>query len=407
MKVVKIKIGSNKIDISNILIVLCLLAYIRPEYLITLNNLNNVYNLYRILIAVVIFALYLSRKRHGKFILIWILFELWIVGITVIRGGDISYAVKQAITVISLLALFELNSKNISKIFKSILFVLEIYIYINLISMIVFPEGLYVTGNIIKTNLNWFLGFKNKHIIYYLPATGLLLILGKLEGFNFRKKMLFIVTIFSAIISNSSTSLICMAVISLIGFLPVIRKHYKLFNMFTYIAISIVVFFAITIFRLQYIFTFIIVNILGKKLDLTYRTNLWDRALSAIAKHPIIGLGEQTNDVKHQFYNSSSIITAHNQILEYLYVGGIVLLILYILINLYIAKKTWKIRNNEAVQVTTAMYFALQIALIAEVYTDATIFMIYFCAYYIGNLIKQYNQKKDVLERGISYEGKK
>lgn len=49
-------------------------------------------------------------------------------------------------------------------------------------------------------------------------------------------------------------------------------------------AIVVVVGISIVIFRIQYIFSFIIENILGKTLTLSSRTIIWDKALALIGK---------------------------------------------------------------------------------------------------------------------------
>ena len=141
-------------------------------------------------------------------------------------------------------------------------------------------------------------------------------------------------------------------------------------------------FFAVPIFRLQHLFSFIIVSVLNKELNLTFRTNLWDQAFEAIRIHPIIGWGEQPADVKHVLYNSTTIISAHNQILEYIYIGGIILIALYFIINIRTAKRLHAVRENPIIQILSGLYFALQIALIDEVYTDALIYMLYFLVWY-------------------------
>lgn len=120
---------------------------------------------------------------------------------------------------------------------------------------------------------------------------------------------------------------------------------------------------------------------------MTYRTDLWDRAFSAIRIHPILGWGEQVNEIKYALYHSQSIITAHNQILEYLYIGGTILIILYIIINLILASRLQKLEKSTIVQIASGMYIALQVALMVEVYTDAIIYMIYFILFYVENIV--------------------
>ncbi|MDU4884834.1 O-antigen ligase [uncultured Clostridium sp.] len=301
-----------------------------------------------------------------------------------------------AVIIISIAAIFEIYSNNPMKLYKNMYYVFEIFIYINFITLLLFPNGMYSTGVIGETTENWFLGFKNKHLIYFLPSTGITLILCKFDKVNFRRVLLLIITIISAIYVKSGTGILCLGVLFIIVLIPFIRKKYKIFNMRTYLFVIIIMFFAIPIFRLQYLFSYIIVVILKKDINLTYRTGLWDRALNAISQHPIMGWGEQSYDVKHQLYSSNSIISAHNQILEYLYIGGIILIILYLIINIMLVKKTMRYSRFEVTQIVSALYLALQIALIVEVYVDPSMYMIYFMVWHIDSICKK-NQNVNIM----------
>lgn len=386
----------NSLTISrdSIFIFLCMLAFIIPEYLLRIPYIDKFYYIYRILILLILVGRLVCRTSYSKFNLLWIAFEGWIVLITIIRGGSISYSIKMAAIIISVASLFEIYSDKPVKLYKNMYYVFELFIYINFITLILFPNGMYSTGIIGETTENWFLGFKNKHLIYFLPATGITLILCKLDKFNFRRILLLIITISSTLYVKSGTGILGLSVLYIIVLLPVFKKGYKVFNMRTYLIEVIIMFLAIPIFRLQYLFTYIIVDILKKDINLTYRTDLWDRALNAISQHPIMGWGEQNYNVRNQLYSSNSIISAHNQILEYLYIGGVILIMLYLIINIMMVKKMSRYAEFEVTQIASALYLALHVALIAEVYVDPSIYMIYFMIWHIDSVCKKCPQNK-------------
>lgn len=379
-----------KISKDSVFVFLCMLAFIRPEFLLRFSYMNQFYDIYRILISLILVSKLIFRMHFSKFNLIWIAFETWIVLVTIIRGGSVPYSIKMAVIIISIAAIFEIYSNNPIKLYKNMYYVFEIFIYINFITLLLFPNGMYSTGVIGETTENWFLGFKNKHLIYFLPATGITLILCKLDKVNFRRVLLLIITIISAVYVKSGTGILSLGILYIIVLIPFIGEIYKIFNIRTYLFGTIIMFFAIPIFRLQYLFSYIIVVILKKDINLTYRTDLWDRTLSAISQHPIMGWGEQSYDVKHQLYSSNSIISAHNQMLEYLYTGGIILIILYLIINIMLVKKTMRYSGFEVTQIVSALYLSLQIALIVEVYVDPSMYMIYFMVWHISSICKKY-----------------
>lgn len=365
------------------------IAFIRPEYLVKIEAINIFYDFYRIIVVMVVGLVFLiKRVRPSKYTFIWFVFEAWILLITLLRGGNLLFAINQALAIASVAIFWQMNSKDVYHICKVMYYLLGFFIIINFITLIIFPEGMYSTGVTNIASENWFLGFKNKHMIYFLPFMGLNFIFGKTDGFNLKKLLMMIVVIASALYEKSSTTIICMFLMLLIGFLPFIREHYKIFNMYSYFGVSILMFIMIPLFRLQYLFSYFIVNIFHKSIDLTNRTDLWDRAFIAIRQHIFAGWGEQIDEVKHNLYGSQSIVSAHNQILEYLYIGGIVLLALYIIINFMLATKLHRSYNSVIIQIASGMYLALQVALVVEVYTDTIIYMLYFLLWYIDELGK-------------------
>ncbi len=388
------KLKVKKMQNKTVLYLLFFIAFIRPEYLVRIPTVNTFYGLLRYFLIGVMILLAISRSKGlniSKFTGVWILFELWIVTITILQFGNVTTAVNQAVTITMMALLFEMFTEDMEHILRVLYYFLGILILINFVTLFAFPEGMYVTGVTNTASQNWFLGFKNKHIIYFLPFLGLIFIFGKRDGYTWKKILMLAVTVGSALYCDSSTLIVCLAVMLLVGFLPFVREHYKIFNMYSYFIVAVAMFVLIPVLRLQYLFSYLIVDVLQKNIDLTYRTELWDRAFRAIQQHFFWGWGEQPVDVKHLLYNSQSILSAHNQILEYFYVGGLVLVVLYVIINLMLAKKLNRIKQNEVIQIASGIYLAFQIALIVEVYTDAIIYMLYFILWHIDVIVYQEN----------------
>jgi O-antigen ligase len=384
-----------KINKSSIFLIFCFLAFIRPDSLNLLPGVTNFYYIYRVVVVLSIFFVFLLRKTEiDKFAFIWITFEAVVIFSTTVEHGNLSYAIFQGLTITSLAFLFSIYSKRLVILLKSIYRVLSLFTIINFITIVIFPKGMYVTGVTNTASENWFLGFKNEQTAYFLPLIGLVFILSKIEGFNKSKIAILFISILSSILIHSSTLLVGLGILLIVEFFPFIRKNSKVFNQATYFIISVVMFVAIPILRLQNLFDFLIEGILHKSLTLTYRTDLWDRAIAAIFQHPIIGWGEQPNIVKYELYDSMSIISAHNQFLEYTFTGGILLILIYVAMNIMLIKRTWSIKSYEIVQIVSGLYLALQITLIAEVFTEITIFMIYFLVWYSYELCQYPVYKK-------------
>ena len=276
-----------------------------------------------------------------------------------------------------------------NKIFLSaILLCFEIVIYINFATLIIFPDGMYLTET---TNFNWFLGYDNTHITYFLPPLLIALIYIEMTNKKLRGSLLIIVIVISCLMRWAATTVMGLAIF-LILLIPIFRKNTKIFNFKTYMIATLVIFVTMVLLRLQNYLSFLIVDILGKDLTFRNRTPLWDTTIEYIKENILLGCGWQSNDVRHIMYNSSSVISAHNQILEYVYLGGIPLITIYVYMIFYINKISSKIKENKIIQYISIAFFSLQIMYIAEVFINPIIYFILIIALYSDKIVDKYNE---------------
>ena len=87
----------------------------------------------------------------------------------------------------------------------------------------------------------------------------------------------------------------------------------------------------------------VIENVFNKKLTLSGRTFIWERAYAEIAKSPLIGYGCEPMDLSIE---KIILNHAHNMFLEIMYRGGIIALILFIIAFILISNKADRIKNN-------------------------------------------------------------
>lgn len=163
------------------------------------------------------------------------------------------------------------------------------------------------------------------------------------------------IIIFNTALSRSGT---CIITIGIELMLYIIYKTKGEKNLFlqpiNILVLYIIAWFALIIFRLQYLFSNFITNILHKDLTLSHRTIIWDRALELIRKKPIFGYGlSKSYDVFSVYHDYSggnnsvwTSISGHNEILQLLYYGGIVLI--FILLAMYFISCSRKRRQNHA-----------------------------------------------------------
>ncbi len=373
-----------------------LLSFFRTDYFTRFVSVSMIFNLLRILSYSFIVIIIFKERKISKTFLKLILFSLTIIVPTFLYNGNIGTALNYFISLLCLAYLIDLNKKNI-KFLNTLLICFELLIYANFFSMILFPKGLYSTGTIYTgiASQNWILGFKNVMISYFLPAYIVGHIYNSLKKSKIRIKLLNIIIFLSCIISGSSTSIVGMSVIVILNYLPFIKNNTKLFNLRNYFWVSIILFFIIVIFRFQNAFGFIIVDILHKDLTFTNRTFLWDITLEQILKKPFIGYGWENIDVRHTMYNSQTVITAHNQILEYLYMGGIISILVYVYIILSTCNKVKNNYNNDIIKTISSCFFVLLILNLTEVYLNPIIMLVFLFTIYSNDFISENKEIKN------------
>ena len=145
---------------------------IPPEYFRLNINFIYVSRVCQFLVFAICIMLYIRFiLKYGiskLFILICLFWSIFILSTFINKGGDITSAAKPFITTFILCSTFDMN-KNTRHIFlQTFSFYLEVLIFINFLTIVIFPKGLYlIIGN---ENPHFFLGHRNNSIEYIIPA---------------------------------------------------------------------------------------------------------------------------------------------------------------------------------------------------------------------------------------------
>ena len=211
--------------------------------------------------------------------------------------------------------------------------VLFFFLLINLITLILFPQGLGVYGyNESSDNYYYFLGLRIaftpfiltelllSHIVDYLQEK-------KLSSFT---RMSFVVGLLTLFIEKIATGLFAIVIIYALMFL-VRRKNIKL-NMYAIYLIYAVGFILIVVYNIQYklpFFSYLLEDVMHKDLSFDNRTTIWASTIAAFLKQPLFGYRVAT-------------LSAHNQILNTLYEGGMVSFVFFVTMFGVVAEKIKK-----------------------------------------------------------------
>ena len=249
---------------------------------------------------------------------------------------------------------------------KALSALLVIYICINLISLILYPEGLYVDDR--WWSKNYFLGFKNRHIYYFLPC---ILCVSIYQFIQYKHiKLLFYVLLFifmiSCVLNSSTTSLI---VIFLFCVMCLLLRRVK-FPLGVNPAFFFIVGAIISFFMISTSITGKFDNstdYLTEFFDKEYntvgnRTVIWKESLLYIYRHPIIGNGNLTFDVGWDW----DVSQVHNQYLDFIVQGGIILFIIFFIQIFLLSRKMSKLKSKEVYNILLFVLITYSIEFLME-----------------------------------------
>lgn len=345
-----------------VFLIFCLLfPHFEPGYFNdTRGIIDLLYNICRVVSAFIILILYLKKRKVSylfmSFAILWLYFLLN----TIIKNG---FSIGEVVRVSSYLVVAMLIEYYIKKQAKvlicAMLFLYEFLIIVNFITILLFPEGMY------STELQWenyFLGFRNLFILYFIPCMTFEIIWAKFIGKWRRAIIIFTVCLISAILSASAT---CLLITSfyIILFITGIY-NYKIFNILSVMFSYITAFFAVVVFRIQNLLEPLF-SALGRNVTMTGRTLIWDYTIQKIIQNPLTGYGKQSAEYRiAQIPNVYAASHAHNFLLEHLYCGGFIQFILLVIWLVFLCKYLWNTRFSEythiiMIAVTTFLFMML------------------------------------------------
>lgn len=356
---------------------------------VTFPVIDNIYSLLQIVMLFIILIMYSRNSKISKIVFYIAIYLAILLISTILNNASISESIILIIKTLSMCLMFDYGIRKDNEIFfkigEKILF---LFIFLNLITIILYPSGMYISS---AGPQNWLLGFKNVHILYILPALIFSFInsyynYGKLGIKNY---LLLIISLVTLILINSSTSLIGIILIIVFVLFQNIISRLKLLNIKNYFIIHILSFFMIIIFRIQNLFDYIIVDIFHKNLTFTGRTYIWDYVIEFIKQKPLIGYGFEESVVRLNKTTYFKSFHAHNQILEIIYKTGIIGMISFSIIVYSSFKQLYMNRKSKVSVFLSIVMFAYMIMMITEAYSYEYILYLFVICYNIKYFIKK------------------
>lgn len=222
-------------------------------------------------------------------------------------------------------------------------FLFGITVFIDILTMLKYPAGMYTT----LYTTNWFLGYKTERFGFYLILIVLSIWLDQIKhhkiGIN--NYILLIISLFALNHSQASASVNSLIIFGILLIIISISKSSKIIQNITKVIVNykfillccLIVYFAFfSISRLSFIQNFV-ENVLHKDATLTTRTFIWNSLFSLFnIKSYFMGLGWLSFQDYQVLTRNPYATNPHNMFLSLLITGGIIGFVLYILLLLRI-----------------------------------------------------------------------
>ena len=375
------------------IIFLCLFPIWNP--VVITGTLDIIFNIGKIVSVVYCITTLMAKRKtrkYCKYIKYIVFFYLSYVLNTAINGGQVFRAFIDGITVIGFSLMFCTFAFSDSKRkFYQIAFdVYSVLLVINSISVILYPGGITALDT-------YFLGHDDT-LLYWLILYIIFTFMYQQCCKN-KKEILLVCTFVSGtslLILKSISGILCMIIFIL--FYNIIGKSKKLLISSNIAVLVLNV--GIVIFKIQKIFSFFIVNILHKSIDLTGREKIWNRVLYWVMQKPIMGYGYETSEIlqkKFMLTDGSYFHFAHchNFLLQITYTMGGIGLLIFLVIYFIAWKKMFENGINKWNRIVAALLLTLMISLIINSYQQpVALFILMIIGYDISKIGDAFHEAK-------------
>ena len=338
------------------------------------------------------------RKPSLLFVLILIYHSIIIIS-SIINGNMTKgmLLVESRIISISIIAEYYMQKTPVQFI-KSLVWLLLIFVALNFVSLILFPNGMY-TDSRWWTN-NYFLGYKNLHIYYFLPC----IFCASLYSYIRQENRIFIylllgLLLVSCLLNHSTTSLIAIGLLTIASIFFVKLGFPKWMNanlvFLTGFVVSVVMI-TMTVEGTFGQYTELIAENFDKDSDtMSSRGVIWTESLIYFWQHPLFGNGDLIFDIGWAW----DVTQVHNNYLDMAVVGGVSLLLVFSTQVFILSRRMRKINIQEVYNVILFILIAYAVEFLSEARRNNYLwFPLMIIIFYTPNLINLVTYKAQIKE---------
>lgn len=304
-----------------------LVFYVTPLYILMLKLATPIF--------VIGALLFLTGKLYkNKLVMIWIAIYAGMNVITYIDTGQIDYFDNITVT-LSLVLICSYMCEYDSKFFIRFL-MLYFTVQLVLNTLMWRPGGTFVNGYGLKS---YVIGTKTTITYYQIAACLFAVIYIKTEISKAKKAIVCLSLLLSIVVYDIvepiSTSIICIiAFVAMIILDTVAVDISKVILRYGYFGVTILNI-AVSVFRIQYLFKYLLVDVLGEGLTLDGRTLIWDEIFTYVVQRPLVGYGLNSGITFINNINTS----AHNQVIHWVFTFGIIGAVVMVVFGSWISSR--------------------------------------------------------------------
>lgn len=259
-----------------------------------------------------------------------------LVSITFYKGnGNIHTIVSYAKVLLACILVDVYMEYDRKYIVNALFAVMLIMVAIDVFTLVAYPNGMYFENIVYnewsKDQLRgWFLGKSNNHLYWYILLIATAFIKQEYGTKRFTVLFLSAVSLLAMARLESANSIISALLIFLIILFIKPLSSMRINGRVVFIVLLIIN--LMFVFGHADAFSYLIENLIGKDVTFTNRKQLWDVALRLFKDKPFIGYGLTSDSVIAEIAGSAAYVNMHNQWLQTLFDGGILLMIPFVVI---------------------------------------------------------------------------
>lgn len=331
----KVHTGFNKISM---LFFIFTIPYVGSLY-ITDNNILNIFFLFGKICVLLILSIYIFLiKRNISLVAVFIIsMQIYLVIVTYCESADIRRCFSTILPILGVVLLYEMGFDFPREFIVAQYYIFYIFIVLNLITELIFPNGLYY-AELTGYTQYWILGYYNNHTLGYIPAICFALLYKQIYKKYWGPNILIFVIVISALLVRSGGVIFTLGVI--IVFLFILRIREWTINFYWAWAIHMFFSFFILILKNERIINSVIIMtgyIFNKSQSFIARFHLWRNAIEHINQKLIWGHGIESQLKRLSEYGWG--LHTHNFVLEILHQGGIVYAGIFVVLLILVGKK--------------------------------------------------------------------